>query len=77
MPSVVTPVLVVVAVLVLTTLWQRRLSQGYDYQCGRCGHRFSPSPLAAALAPHRFGGLKLLKCPECGAFTWASVVPKE
>ena len=47
------PVIVVVVVFVAVTLFQFKLSKGFDYECGNCGHRFSPSPLAAALAPHR------------------------
>jgi hypothetical protein len=69
-------VVVVVVVFLGTVLVQKNLSKRFDYECGRCGHRFSPSPLAAALAPHRFGGSKLLRCPDCGGFTWASAVPK-
>ena len=29
------------------------------------------------VAPHRFGGSKLVKCPHCGVRTWASPVPKQ
>jgi len=74
--SAITPVIIVVVVFLVMAFAQRSLSKGFDYQCGSCGYRFSPSPVAAALAPHRFGGLKLLRCPSCGALTWASAVPK-
>lgn len=57
--SALAPVIVVVVVCFALVLFQRNLSKGFDYQCGDCGHRFSPSPWAAALAPHRFGGLPL------------------
>lgn len=71
------PVIVIVAVFLILVLSQRTLSRGCDYRCGRCGHRFAPSSVAAALAPHRLGGLKLLRCPQCGATTWASAVQKD
>lgn len=74
--SAAAPVIVVVVVFLLVAWGQRTLSQGVDYQCGSCGYVFNPSPAAAALAPHRFGGFKLLRCPDCGALTWASAVPK-
>jgi DNA-directed RNA polymerase subunit RPC12/RpoP len=72
-----TPLIVVPVVIVLGTLWQRQLSKNFDYQCAKCGARFSPSAVAAALAPHRFGGLKLLRCPSCGRTSWAAAVPKQ
>jgi len=70
------PVIVVIVVFCALVLFQQNMSKRFDYECGRCGHRFSPTSVAAALAPHRFGGLKLLRCPDCGALTWASAVPK-
>jgi DNA-directed RNA polymerase subunit RPC12/RpoP len=69
-------VIVVVVVFCALMLFQQSLSKGFDYRCDSCGHRFSPSLVAAALAPHRFGGLKLLRCPNCGTLMWASAVPK-
>lgn len=48
----------------------------YDWQCESCGHTFTLSPIVAALAPHRMGGRKLVRCPSCGARTWATPVPK-
>lgn len=44
-------------------LFQQNLSKGFTYERGNCDHQFSPSPVATALGPHRFGGLKLLRCP--------------
>jgi DNA-directed RNA polymerase subunit RPC12/RpoP len=77
MPSSLTPLIAIPAILLLTVLFQSQLSKNFDYQCANCGTRFSPSALAAALAPHRFGGLKLLRCPNCGQTTWASAVRKQ
>lgn len=76
MSNALTPVAVVLVVFAALVLFQQKLSKGLDYECSRCGHRFSPSAVVAALAPHRFGGLKLLRCPSCGAVTWASAVSK-
>jgi DNA-directed RNA polymerase subunit RPC12/RpoP len=77
MSSSLTPLIVIPVILLVTVFGQSQLSKRFDYQCANCGMRFSPSPLAAALAPHRFGGLKLLRCPSCGRTTWASAVPKQ
>lgn len=71
------PFIVIPLALILGALWQTQLSKKFDYQCANCGQRFSPSALAAAAAPHRFGGLKLLRCPSCGRTTWAAAVPKQ
>jgi DNA-directed RNA polymerase subunit RPC12/RpoP len=77
MSGSVSPLIVIPVVIVLGALFQRQLSKNFDYQCASCGARFSPSALAASVAPHRFGGLKLLRCPSCGKITWASAVPKQ
>lgn len=53
------------------------LASRYDWQCGNCGHTFRLSPLSAALLPHRFGGQKLARCPDCGVRSWASPVRKQ
>lgn len=66
---------IVIFAVVFTT--QLRLASRRDWRCADCGHEFSLSPLAATLLPHRLGGQKLAKCPECGKRTWASPVPKE
>lgn len=70
-PLIIVPVLLIFGVIV-----QSQVSKNYDYQCASCGARFSPSAVAAAVAPHRFGGMKLLRCPSCGKIGWASAVPK-
>jgi len=73
--TTIAPVILPIAVLLVVALTQWKLSKSFDYQCGACGHSFSPSPIAA-VAPHRFGGVKLLRCPSCGSITWASAAPK-
>jgi hypothetical protein len=72
----VSPLIVIPIVLVVVVLGQTMLIRNFDYQCGSYGTRFTPSPLMAALAPHRFGGLKLLKCPSCRKVSWCSAVRK-
>jgi hypothetical protein len=69
--------LIPIAVFAVVFATQLVFARRYDWQCARCGHTFSVSPLAATLMPHRFGGQKLLKCPSCGARTWARPVRKE
>jgi ribosomal protein S27AE len=53
----------------------------HDWECEKCGHIFSISPLAATFLPHSFGnsfgGRKLAKCPNCGARSWVTAVPKQ
>jgi ferredoxin len=53
-------------------LYQRFL--GYDYRCNSCGTCFSISPAAAMVLPHRLGGVKLTRCPQCQALRWATPV---
>ena len=70
-------VLVPVVIFALVFVTQFVFASRYDWQCGNCGHTFSLSPLSAMLMPHRFGGQKLVKCPDCGVRSWASPVRKQ
>ncbi|MDA8440709.1 MAG: hypothetical protein M0Z51_17880 [Propionibacterium sp.] len=70
-----TPIIILVAGLVAMYLIQTRMSARFDYECATCGHRFSLSPGLATIAPHSMGR-KWVRCPECGARTWATRVPK-
>jgi DNA-directed RNA polymerase subunit RPC12/RpoP len=74
--SSLAPILLVPAVFVVQLVVQKNLMSRFDYRCGDCGRRFELSPLAASVAPHRFGGAKLVQCPHCGTRTWASPVRK-
>ena len=76
MPTTAIPVVIIAAGFVVQFLIQRNRLTRYDYQCGRCGAAFSPAALSLALAPHRFGGSKYLRCPQCGRWCWAEPVPK-
>ena len=76
MPSVVIPIIVVVFGFAINLLVQRNLTSRYDYRCDRCGATFSLTPTAAAIAPHRMGGAKYVKCPSCGGRSWVAPVPK-
>jgi DNA-directed RNA polymerase subunit RPC12/RpoP len=67
---------VVVVVLCVVVILNQWMGTKFDFECRNCGHRITPSPVMAALAPHSFGK-KLLKCPECGSVTWTQRVPKE
>jgi len=73
MDKALIPIVIFAGVFVTQLMFARR----YDWQCANCGHTFSLSPLTAMLMPHRFGGQKLVKCPNCGVRSWASPVPKE
>ncbi|WP_042379833.1 hypothetical protein [Streptacidiphilus melanogenes] len=69
------PLIVVMAGFLALFLVQRGRTSLYHYQCTHCGESFGISPLLAALAHHRMGQ-KLLRCPSCGAVTWARPVRK-
>ena len=76
MPKALIPVVVIAAVLVVQFFVQRYMLTRYDYQCGRCGATFSPTALSLVLAPHRLGGSKYMRCPQCGRYSWVAPVPK-
>ena len=76
MPKGLIPVVVIAAAFVVQFFVQRYMLTRYDYQCGRCGAAFSPAALSLALAPHRFGGSKYMRCPQCGMRSWVAPVPK-
>lgn len=70
------PWYIAVVIIPVALIVQFTVASRYNWQCGNCGHTFSLSPFAAALMPHRFGGRKLAKCPNCGVRSWVSPVPK-
>jgi DNA-directed RNA polymerase subunit RPC12/RpoP len=77
MSTAVIPVIVIVAGFLAQLAFQQSMTSRYDYQCGNCGRTFSLTPLAASIAPHRFGGSKFVRCPHCGVRSWVSPVPKQ
>jgi DNA-directed RNA polymerase subunit RPC12/RpoP len=64
------PVIVVVIALGGSFLWQKARGPS-AYRCEACGATFPLSPLQATLAPHSMAR-KLVRCPSCGARSWAS-----
>jgi DNA-directed RNA polymerase subunit RPC12/RpoP len=77
MSHVFIPIAVIAFGLVVQFSVQRVVTRRYSYQCNKCGRTFDLSPMAATLAPHRMGGSKLVKCRQCGSWSWASPVPKD
>lgn len=77
MNTAVIPVIVIVAAFLAQFIAQQAITSRYDYQCDNCGRTFSLTPWAASVAPHRFGGSKLVRCPHCGVRSWVSPVPKQ
>lgn len=76
MSSALIPVIVVVLGFGVNLLIQQNLTSRYGYRCDRCGATFSLAPAAAAIAPHKMGGAKYVKCPICGVRSWVTPVPK-
>ncbi len=75
MPKGLLPVVLIPAAIAAQYVVQRGRTRRYDYQCGNCGNAFSLRPLTATLAPH-WMGQKWVRCPSCGARSWAAPVPK-
>ncbi len=65
----------VAVVLVFACFRQTRLAQQFDYPCGACGATFELPALAVVMVPHTMQK-KRVRCPRCGAVTWATPVPK-
>lgn len=74
--SAVVPLLVIFVGFLVNWAFQQNRSASYNYRCDNCGHIFGLSPLASAVSPHRIGGRKWIRCPDCGAFSWATPIPK-
>ena len=70
-------VLAAVVVLLLFVRWHART---FAYRCRNCDNEFEISVLTDFVSPHGIGlkgdGWKLLRCPRCGRWTRARVVPK-
>jgi len=75
-PGPLTPLLLIAVGFLAQFFLQRSLSRRFDYGCENCGRVFAVAPLAACVAPHRFGGDKFVKCPRCGRRSWVRRVPK-
>jgi DNA-directed RNA polymerase subunit RPC12/RpoP len=75
-PTGLIPVVIIAIGFVVQFFVQRNVLTRYDYQCGNCGATFSPTALSLALAPHRPGGRKYMRCPQCGRWSWVAPVPK-
>lgn len=76
MDSVLIVLILVAAGFFAQFLVQRGMTSRYDYQCDKCGTTFSLTPGRASIAPHRPGGSKFVRCPNCSARSWVSPVPK-
>ena len=76
MPKGVIPLIIIPVIVGVQFFVQRNVLTRYDYQCGRCEATFSPTALSLTLAPHRPGGSKYMRCPQCGMRSWVTPVPK-
>jgi len=60
-------IIAVAALLVLVVIvWHARHTV---YRCNACEHPFQVSGWIDFISPH-LGGVKLLRCPKCGAVKW-------
>ena len=70
-------VLLSVSCLVWLIAWH---TSCFAYRCASCRHEFEISVSRDLISPHlpfAGGGQKRLRCPLCGAVTWASMVVAE
>jgi DNA-directed RNA polymerase subunit RPC12/RpoP len=77
MDTAIIPVVVIGVGFVAQFIFQQGITSRYDYQCDNCGQKFSLTPFAASVTPHRFGGGKFASCPYCGVRSWVLPVPKQ
>lgn len=69
--------LVVLGGLFLLVNWHART---FAYRCVDCGHGFEISAWKDLASPHgvdKKGGWKYLRCPDCGRWMKARILPKE
>jgi predicted RNA-binding Zn-ribbon protein involved in translation (DUF1610 family) len=69
------PIIIVALAVAFVAFWQRWIAGNFDFQCAKCGEVFSLPAWQAMIAPHAMGR-KLVKCPNCGEMTWATLVHK-
>ena len=70
------PLFVIAAGFLVNYFLQWSRSAAVDYRCESCAEIFSLPVLSGAIAPHRFGGRKWVRCPRCGSFSWVAPVSK-
>ena len=69
--------LVVLGVLFILVNWHART---FAYRCADCGFEFEISIWSDLISPHgvdKKGGWKYLRCPDCGRWMKARLLPKE
>jgi len=71
----ITPVIVPIVLIVIAVIIVLQTNKNFDYQCSNCGAIFSLSALSALFSLHMMGK-KFVRCPHCGAVTWANRIPK-
>ncbi len=76
MPEYGKKIVIVGLILIFAYIMQSWRTRLFDYQCGKCGEKFSMPTWKAVLSVHNMGS-KLVKCPKCGKWCWANPVPKE
>jgi DNA-directed RNA polymerase subunit RPC12/RpoP len=63
--------------LFLLVSWHART---FAYRCAECGHEFEIPAWKDLVSPHgvnKNGGWKYLRCPGCGHWMKARIIPKE
>jgi len=63
------PILIVLALAVVTVILVRWHARHTGYRCPECGFTFAVSPVTDFLSPHK-SGEKMLRCPRCLRSSW-------
>jgi len=69
--------IVVLGSLFLLVSWH---AHTFAYRCTECGHDFEITVWKDLVSPHgvdKKGGWKYLRCPSCGRWVKARIIPKE
>lgn len=69
------PVIVIAIAIAVILILQGMISRNYKYLCSKCGASFSLPFWKSVFSTHSFGS-KLVRCPECGQMTGATLVRK-
>lgn len=76
MPKYIIKIIILVVALIFAFIMQNWRRRYFDYQCAKCDEKFSLPVWQAVLSIHMLGS-KFVKCPQCGKWGWAMLVPKE
>ena len=63
---------IVLVAIVAALIYKVKSWKEFEYKCPKCDHKFAQT-IGWDLFPIQFYGIKLVKCPKCGKWSWINL----